>query len=67
MRRSISLFGTYTVNEEKGSHLQHRIEHLSEFRREAQERTIDKLTADESSTQSKCGGQRPCDNIARKR
>jgi hypothetical protein len=52
MRRSISLFGTYSVNEEKKT-----VIFLSStypnFAGEAQERTIDQLTADESE----CGGR----------
>jgi hypothetical protein len=48
MRRSISLFGTYSVDEEKeNGDVPICVEQLPEFCREAQVRTIDKLTADE--------------------
>ena len=48
MRRSISLFGTYSVNEEKKTVTFNVVSSTyPNFAGEAQERTIDKLTADE--------------------
>jgi Lipocalin-like domain len=48
MRRSISLFGTYSVNEEKKTVTFNIMSSTyPNFAGEAQERTIDKLTADE--------------------
>jgi hypothetical protein len=42
------VFGTYGVNEEKRRLSSDRVEHIPELGGEAQERTIDKLTADDS-------------------
>ena len=48
MRRSISLFGTYSVDEEKKTVTYHIVSSTyPNFAGEAQVRTIDKLTADE--------------------
>lgn len=66
MRRSISLFGTYTVNEEKKT-VTYRIVSSTypNFAGEAQERTIDKLTADEfiNTNPNVAGGRGRATNI----
>ena len=60
MRRTISLFGTYSVNEEKKTVTFHIVSSTyPNFAGEAQERTIDKLTADEFiNTNPKVAGGR---------
>jgi len=66
MRRSISLFGTYTVNEEKKT-VTFKIVSSTypNFAGEAQERTIDKLTADEfvNTNPNVAGGRGRATNI----
>jgi Lipocalin-like domain len=66
MRRSISLFGTYSVNEEKKT-VTYNIVSSSypNFAGEAQERTIDKLTADEfiNTNPNVAGGRGRATNI----
>jgi lipocalin-like protein len=60
MRRSISLFGTYSVNEEKKTVIFNIVSSTyPNFAGEAQERTIDMLTADEFiNTNSNVAGGR---------
>jgi len=69
MRRSISLFGTYTVNEEKKT-VTFKIVSSTypNFAGEAQERTIDKLTADEfvNTNPNVAGGRGRATNIYKK-
>jgi hypothetical protein len=69
MRRSISLFGTYSVNEEKKT-VTYNIASSTypNFAGEAQERTIDKLTADEfiNTNPNVAGGRGRATNIYRK-
>jgi hypothetical protein len=66
MRRSISLFGTYIVNEEKKT-VTFKIVSSTypNFAGEAQERTIDKLTADEfvNTNPNVAGGRGRATNI----
>jgi lipocalin-like protein len=66
MRRSISLFGTYSVNEEKKT-VTFKIVSSTypNFAGEAQERTIDKLTADEfiNTNPNVAGGRGRATNI----
>jgi hypothetical protein len=66
MRRSISLFGTYSVNEEKKT-VTYKIVSSTypNFVGEAQERTIDKLTADEfvNTNPNVAGGRGRATNI----
>jgi hypothetical protein len=66
MRRSISLFGTYSVNEEKKT-VTYKIVSSTypNFAGEAQERTIDKLTADEfiNTNPNVAGGRGRATNI----
>lgn len=66
MRRSISLFGTYNVNEEKKTVTFHIVSSTyPNFAGEAQERTIDKLTADEfiNTNPNVAGGRGRATNI----
>jgi hypothetical protein len=69
MRRSISLFGTYTVNEEKKT-VTFKIVSSTypNFAGEAQERSIDKLTADEfvNTNPNVAGGRGRATNIYKK-
>lgn len=69
MRRSISLFGTYSVNEEKKT-VTFKIVSSTypNFAGEAQERTIDKLTADEfiNTNPNVAGGRGRATNIYKK-
>ncbi len=62
MRRRISLFGTYSVNEEKKTVTYNIVSSTyPNFAGEAQERTIDKLTADEFiNTNPNVAGGRVC-------
>jgi hypothetical protein len=66
MRRSISLFGTYSVNEEKKT-VTYKIVSSTypNFAGEAQERTIDKLTAEEfiNTNPNVAGGRGRATNI----
>jgi hypothetical protein len=66
MRRSISVFGTYSVNEEKKT-VTYKIVSSTypNFAGEAQERTIDKLTADEfiNTNPNVAGGRGRATNI----
>jgi hypothetical protein len=66
MRRTISLFGTYSVNEEKKTVIFHIVSSTyPNFAGEAQERTIDKLTADEfiNTNPNVAGGRGRATNI----
>jgi hypothetical protein len=66
MRRTISLFGTYSVNEEKKTVTFHIVSSTyPNFAGEAQERTIDKLTADEfiNTNPNVAGGRGRATNI----
>jgi len=66
MRRSISLFGTYSVNEEKKTVTFNIVSSTyPNFAGEAQERTIDKLTADEfiNTNPNVAGGRGRATNI----
>jgi len=66
MRRSISLFGTYSVNEEKKTVTFNIVSSTyPNFAGEAQERTIDKLTADEfiNTNLNVAGGRGRATNI----
>lgn len=66
MRRSISLFGTYRVNEEKKTVTYNVVASTyPNFAGEAQERTIDKLTADEfiNTNPNVAGGRGRATNI----
>jgi hypothetical protein len=66
MRRTISLFGTYSVNEEKKTVTYHIVSSTyPNFAGEAQERTIDKLTADEfiNTNPNVAGGRGRATNI----
>jgi hypothetical protein len=66
MRRSISVFGTYSVNEEKKTVTYHIVSSTyPNFAGEAQERTIDKLTADEfiNTNPNVAGGRGRATNI----
>ena len=60
MRRSIWVFGSYSINEEKDGHLQDRVGVLPELAGRGQERSIDKLTADEfvNTNHNVAGGSR---------
>jgi len=59
MRRSISSFGTYSVNEEKKTVIFNILSSTyPNFAGEALERTINKLTADVHQHESECGGGR---------
>jgi Lipocalin-like domain len=69
MRRSISLFGTYSVNEEKKTVIFNIVSSTyPNFAGEAQERTIDKLTADEfiNTNPNVAGGRGRATNIYKK-
>lgn len=69
MRRSISLFGTYSVNEEGKTVIFHILSSTyPNFAGEAQERTIDKLTADEfiNTNPNVAGGRGRATNIYKK-
>ena len=69
MRRSISLFGTYSVNEEKRTVIFNILSSTyPNFAGEAQERTIDKLTADEfiNTNPNVAGGRGRATNIYKK-
>jgi len=66
MRRSISVFGTYSVNEEKKTVTYHIVSSTyPNFAGEAQERAIDKLTADEfiNTNPNVAGGRGRATNI----
>jgi hypothetical protein len=66
MRRTISLFGTYSVNEEKKTVTFNIVASTyPNFAGEAQERTIDKLTADEfvNTNPNVAGGRGRATNI----
>jgi hypothetical protein len=66
MRRSISVFGTYSVNEEKKTVTYSIVSSTyPNFAGEAQERTIDKLTADEfiNTNPNVAGGRGRATNI----
>jgi len=66
MRRSISLFGTYSVNEDKKTVTFNIVSSTyPNFAGEAQERTIDKLTADEfiNTNPNVAGGRGRATNI----
>jgi len=69
MRRSISLFGTYSVNEEKRTVIFNILSSTyPNFAGEAQERSIDKLTADEfiNTNPNVAGGRGRATNIYKK-
>ncbi|HEX9072086.1 MAG TPA: lipocalin-like domain-containing protein [Pseudolabrys sp.] len=69
MRRSISSFGTYSVNEEKKTVIFYIVSSTyPNFAGEAQERTIDKLTADEfiNTNPNVAGGRGRATNIYKK-
>jgi lipocalin-like protein len=69
MRRSISLFGTYRVNEEKRTVIFNILSSTyPNFAGEVQERTIDKLTADEfiNTNPNVAGGRGRATNIYKK-
>ena len=69
MKRSISIFGTYSVNEEKKTVTYNIVSSTyPNFEGEAQERTIDKLTADEfiNTNQNVAGGRGRASNIYKK-
>ncbi len=69
MRRSISLFGTYSVNEEKKTVIFNIVSSTyPNFAGQAQERTIDKLTADEfiNTNPNVAGGRGRATNIYKK-
>lgn len=69
MRRSISLFGTYSVNEEKKTVIFNIVSSTyPNFAGQAQERTIDKLTADEfiNMNPNVAGGRGRATNIYKK-
>jgi len=69
MRRSISLFGTYSVNEERKTVTFNIVSSTyPNFAGEAQERTIDKLTADEfiNTNPNVAGGRGRATNIYKK-
>ena len=69
MRRSISLFGTYTVDEDKKSLTFHIVSSsFPNWEGEAQTRTIDKLTADEFSNTNPnvAGGRGSASNLYRR-
>jgi lipocalin-like protein len=69
MRRSISLFGTYSVSEDKKTVTYNIVSSTyPNFAGEAQERTIDKLTADEfiNTNPNVAGGRGRATNIYKK-
>jgi hypothetical protein len=69
MRRSISVFGTYTVDEEKKTVTYHIVSSsFPNWEGEAQVRTIDKLTADEfvNTNPNVAGGRGSASNLYRR-
>jgi Lipocalin-like domain len=69
MRRSISVFGTYTVDEDKKTVTYHIVSSsFPNWEGEAQTRTIDKLTADEfvNTNPNVAGGRGSASNLYRR-